>query len=284
MTVALLVLLKLFVTIIIFGIGLDSTPRDAIRLFRHPGLLLRSLLAMYVLVPLAAVLLVWLLPLPAGVEAGLLVLAVSAGAPLLPRKLLGIGDGAYIFSLVVVSSVLAVVFVPLWLEILIPLFPRLPHLAPHQAALVLGESFFLPLLAGMVIRWLLPKFAAWTGGRLVGLAGLALTVTALALLAVNWHVALEVRWPGVAALAVLILISLIVGHLVGGSNEEDRTALAVACATRHIGVAVVVATAMPGVRAAVVISVYIAISVAVTLPYMRWRRKVTTDAARQGRS
>ncbi len=147
MTVALLILLKLFVTIIIFGIGLDPTPRDAIRLFRHPALLLRSLLAMYVLVPLAAVALVKLLELPAGVEAALLVLAVSAGAPLLPRKLLGIGDGAYIFSLVVVSSVLAVILVPLWLEILIPLFPRLPHVAPHHAARVLGE-IVLPAAAG----------------------------------------------------------------------------------------------------------------------------------------
>ncbi|WP_289297130.1 hypothetical protein [uncultured Reyranella sp.] len=276
MTVVLLVLLKMTVTVIIFGIGLDSTPRDALRLFRHPALLLRSVMAMYVLVPLAAVGLVKLLPLSPGVEAGLLVLAVSAGAPLLPRKLLGIGDGAYIFSLVVVSSVLAVLLVPVWLEMLVPLFPRLPHLAPERAALVLGESFFLPLLAGMAVRWLLPGIAARIGGRLVGLAGLVLAAAALTLLIVNWHVALEVSWQGVAALAVLILMALIIGHLVGGPNEEDRTALAVACAMRHIGVAVVVATSLPGARVAVVISVYIAISVAVTLPYMRWRRKIAT--------
>ena len=171
MTIALLVVLKITVTIIIFGIGLDSTLHDAVRLFRHPALLLRSLLAMYVLVPLAAVGLVILLPLPAGAEAGLLVLAVSAGAPLLPRKLLGIGDGAYIFSLVVVSSALAVILVPLWLEMLSPLFPRLPRLAPEKTALVLGESFFLPLLAGMAIRRYFPKLAAWTGGRADGRTG-----------------------------------------------------------------------------------------------------------------
>ena len=282
MTVALLVLLKVIVTVIIFGIGLDSTPRDAVRLFRHPALLLRSVLAMYVLVPLAALALVKLLPLSPGVEAGLLVLAVSAGAPLLPRKLLGIGDGAYIFSLVVVSSVLAVILVPVWLEILVPLFPRLPHLAPERAAIVLGESFFLPLLAGMAVRWLFPQFAAWVGGRLVGLAGLFLALTALVLLAVNWHIVLEVQWQGVAALAVLILMALVIGHLVGGPKDEDRTALAVACATRHIGVAVVVATSLPGVRVAVVISVYIAISIAITLPYTRWRRKVAS--ARGGTS
>ena len=274
MTVALLVLLKITVTIIIFGIGLDSTLHDAVRLFRRPALLLRSLLAMYVLVPLAAVGLVILLPLPPGAEAGLLVLAVSAGAPLLPRKLLGIGDGAYTFSLVAVSSVLAVILVPLWLEMLGPMFPRLPRLAPEKTALVLGESFFLPLLAGMAVRRYFPKLAAWTGGRVVGLAGLAMTLAAVVLLAVNWHVVLEVRWQGIAALALLILMALIIGHLVGGPKEEDRSALAVACATRHIGVAVAVATSLPGARTAVVISIYIAISVAITLPYTRWRRVV----------
>lgn len=274
MTLALLVFLKITVTIIIFGIGLDSTVHDAVRLFRHPALLLRSLLAMYVLVPLAAVGLVILLPLPAGAEAALLVLAVSSGAPLLPRKLLGIGDGAYIFSLVVVSSALAVIFVPLWLEMLGPLFPRLPRLAPEKTALVLGESFFLPLLAGMAIRRYFPTLAAWTGGRVVGLAGLAMTLAAVVLLAVNWHVVLEVRWQGIAALSLLILIALVIGHLAGGPKEDDRSALAVACATRHLGVAVVVATSLPGVRAAVVISIYVAISVAITLPYTRWRRLV----------
>lgn len=278
MTVALLVLLKITVTIIIFGIGLDSTLHDAVRLFRHPALLLRSLLAMYVLVPLAAVGLVILLPLPPGAEAGLLVLAVSAGAPLLPRKLLGIGDGAYTFSLVTVSSVLAVILVPFWLEMLGPLFPRLPRLAPERTALILGESFFLPLLAGMAVRRFFPKFAAWTGGRVVGLAGLAMTLAAVVLLAVNWHVVLEVRWQGIAALALLILMALVIGHVVGGPQEENRSALAVACATRHIGVAVAVATSMPGGRTAVVISIYIAVSVAITLPYTRWRRVV---AARQ---
>ncbi|MDO8974448.1 bile acid:sodium symporter family protein [Reyranella sp.] len=279
MTVALLVLLKITVTIIIFGIGLDSTLHDAVRLFRHPALLLRSLLAMYVLVPLAAVGLVILLPLPPGAEAGLLVLAVSAGAPLLPRKLLGIGDGAYTFSLVTVSSVLAVILVPFWLEMLGPLFPRLPRLAPERTALILGESFFLPLLAGMAVRRFFPKFAAWTGGRVVGLAGLAMTLAAVVLLAVNWHVVLEVRWQGIAALALLILMALVIGHLVGGPQEENRSALAVACATRHIGVAVAVATSLPGGRTAVVISIYIAVSVAITLPYTRWRRVVAARHA-----
>ena len=50
--------------------------------------------------------------LGARVEIALLVLAVSAGAPLLPRKLMKIGDGAYIFSLALTSSLLAILLVP----------------------------------------------------------------------------------------------------------------------------------------------------------------------------
>ncbi len=101
-----------------------------------------------------------------------------------------------------------------------------------------------------------------------------MTLAAVVLLAVNWHVVLEVRWQGIAALSLLILIAVVIGHLTGGPKEDDRSALAVACATRHLGVAVVVATSLPGARAAVMISIYVAISVAITLPYMRWRRLV----------
>jgi BASS family bile acid:Na+ symporter len=99
---ALLLALKLSVAGIILAIGMDSTLEDVLYLWRRPWLLARSVLAMYVLVPLVALMLVWVMELPQSAEIGLLVLAVSAGAPLLPRKLMHIGDGRYIFSLVVI--------------------------------------------------------------------------------------------------------------------------------------------------------------------------------------
>jgi len=73
----------------------------------------------------------------------------------------------------------------------------------------------------------------------------------------------------------LIVMALAIGHLVGGPEADDRTALAIACATRHIGIAVLVATSVPGPRTAVVIAVYIAVSLVVSLPYLHWRRAVS---------
>jgi predicted Na+-dependent transporter len=272
MTATLLLLLKISVGGIILAIGMDSTPREIAYLWRRPGLLLRSLLAMYVLVPLTALILVKALTLPPGVEIGLLVLAVSAGAPLLPRKLLHIGDGAYIFSLVVTSTLLAIVLVPAWLAVLGPQFGNPPNLESSRVAWVLVKSFFLPLAVGMLVRWFFPTFAQQVGDRLMAIAGLVLTVCALALLILHWDVLLEAGWPGVLTLATLIVLALAIGHGLGGPAEEDRTALAIACSTRHLGIAVLVAASLPGPRTAVIIAVYILTSAVISIPYLRWRR------------
>src|SRR5271163_3683622 len=109
MTTILLVLVKISTVALILSVGMGATFSDILYLWRRPGLLLRSLLAMYVLVPLAAFVIVTFWPLAPGVEAALLVLAVSAGAPLLPRKLERFGSSQYAFSLVVVTSLLAIV-------------------------------------------------------------------------------------------------------------------------------------------------------------------------------
>ncbi|MFZ4480865.1 MAG: bile acid:sodium symporter family protein [Rhodoferax sp.] len=271
MTATLLLLLKSAVGVIIFAIGMDSTGRDATHLLHRPGLLLRSVLAMYVLVPLAAFVLVKLVSLSPGVEIGLLVLAASAGAPLLPRKLLRIGDGAYIFSLVLISSLLAIFVVPAWLVVLGPYFRSPIELAPAQVALVLAKSFLLPLAAGMVLRWCLPSVAKRWASHLIGAAGIVLTVCALLLLFMHWEVLLVASWDGVMALMALVGIALAIGHALGGPAPDDRTALAVACASRHIGIAVLVATSLPGVRAAVIVAVYIVASAVISIPYLRWR-------------
>ena len=73
-------------------------------LWRRPRQLARSLVAMYVAVPVVILLLTKLLPMTQQVRTAVLVLAISAGAPLLPRKLMKLGREGYVFSLVVTSS------------------------------------------------------------------------------------------------------------------------------------------------------------------------------------
>lgn len=273
MTETLLTILKLSVGALILAIGMGSTFSDLAYLWRRPGLLLRSLLAMYVLVPLAAFVLVTLLPLTPGVKAALLVLAVSAGAPLLPRKLGSFGSDAYVFSLVVTSSLLAIVIVPAWVALLAHHFGVAAELSPTDVAAAIAKAFLAPLVIGMVIRFLLPTFSAKVADRLLAMAGLVLTGTGLVLLVGGWQLFLDVRWEGMAALVGLLLIALAIGHALGGPRADDRTALAISCATRHIGVAVVVATSFRGPKTAVLIAAYVVASALVAIPYLRWRRR-----------
>jgi hypothetical protein len=43
---------------------------------------------------------------------------------------------------------------------------------------------------------------------------------------------------------------------------------------RHIGVAVLVATSLPGPKTATILAVYVATSTAVSVPYVAWRRRL----------
>jgi len=272
MTPVLLIVVKASVALLILAIGLGATFQDLLYLWRRPKLLLRALLAMYVLVPAVTLLLVMVWPLPQGVKAALLVLAVSAGAPLLPRKLSKFGGTTFTVSLVVVTSLVAIVVVPIWIGALARHFDVAVELSPLTVAWMIVKAFLLPLAIGMAIGAIAPKLAGRFAGPLAAIAGLALTIGSLVLLALHWDVFLDVHWEGVASLLVLLVIAMAIGHLLGGPEPGDRTALAIACATRHIGIAVIVAAMFPGPRTIVVLAAYVVASVLVSLPYLRWRR------------
>jgi BASS family bile acid:Na+ symporter len=271
---AILLLLKVAVMAVILAIGMDSTLQDLTYLWRRPGLLLRSLLAMYVVVPLVALLFVKLLVLPPGVEIALLVLAVSAGGLMLPRKLMGVGDGSYVLSLVVLSSLVAIVTVPAGLALFGPLFGDSVALMPIEVARVLGRVFLLPLVVGMLVHWLVPEISSRMSERLLLVGSGVLAVCILLLLVTNGGLILEAGWPALLALGGMTLVAMAVGHVLGGPDPDNRTVLAISCATRHAGLMVLVAASVPGPRTAALVGAYFVASAAVTIPYLRWRRRL----------
>jgi len=274
MTPILLLSLKLSVVAILLAIGMLTTRREITYLWQRPKLLMRSLLTMYFLVPLVAILFVTLLPLAPSLKIAVFVLAISAGAPLLPKKLMGLGSDEYVLSLVVTASILAIFTVPAWATALGPLFGRDSQLAPVAVAIVIAQSFLVPLAIGMVFRRFFPAKAEVYADNILTVANLVLTVSALLLLGANWQLIAKAGWPTLFALAGLTLSALTVGHLMGGKEPGERTVLAVSCATRHIGLAILVAAAVPGPKTAVFVAAYIVSSAIVSIPYLKWQSKV----------
>lgn len=265
--------LKVSVVALIFAIGLGSRPSDVTYLFERPGLLLRSLLAMYVAVPLAALALVFLLPLGAVAKAALLILAASAGAPLLPKKLGKIGNEAYVLSLVVLSSVLAIIAVPVWIAIYGQIFGIELDLSFGDVAAILGKGFLIPVALGMGLRLLIPAHGEKISQWLLLAAAIGLAAGGLALLVSQMHLLARVPLPAYAALVLLLLASLALGHWLGGPDPRNRSALAVTCATRHLGIVILIAASLPGGHVGVIVVAYLVTSLLVTIPYMQWRQR-----------
>ncbi len=265
--------IKLSVSVLILAIGMQSTVDDLTYLWRRPLLLLKSMLAMYVLVPLAAIAMVKILPLSFGLSVAVLVLAISAGAPLVPRKLMPLSNDGYVFSLIATSSLLAIVTVPAWVMALGAAFDLSIGLSGMEIGRLLGRSFVLPIVVGMAVQAFFPRIADKLSNGLMAVGGVVLTVGGLVLLVGNFDMLVQAGWKALFVLALLTALALAIGHLMGGPDSENRTPLAISCATRHIGVAVLVAAVVPGRPSAVLIVAYLVASMLAAIPYIRWRKK-----------
>jgi BASS family bile acid:Na+ symporter len=271
--VLLLACLAWTVRLMIFALGLRTTIADLLYLWRRPGLLLRSLLAMYVGVPLVAVVMVKSLDLPRSTQVVLLVLAICAGAPLVPRKLAGSGGApAYVLSLAVTSSLLAVATVPLSVAVLDWLFNAKADVHPWAVAQVVAMSFLIPFLLGVAVHAISPTTSARLVTPVTNVAAAVFLVCAVVMLAVTVRLVVENGAPSFLALVGFTVAALAIGHALGGPRLEDRISLAVLCATRHIGLVILVGFARPSRTAVAVLSAYIVAALIVSTPYMAWQR------------
>jgi BASS family bile acid:Na+ symporter len=147
-----------FVTLAIFSlmlaIGVNHSFEQLISLWRRPALLLRSLLAVIVLIPLVVGLLLWLFDLPLAVATGLALLAAAPGAPLTTKRAqMAGGDPTYTASLQLTLALLAVVITPLTLAIFYALFElATERVTAFKVALQVAEVTFLPVIIGLLIQ------------------------------------------------------------------------------------------------------------------------------------
>src|SRR5688500_17262339 len=147
------------ILLLVFALGARATLADATslvrELFRPPYWLLRALVAMYVIVPAAAVLMGLVLDLPRPIRVGLLAIAVAPIPPILPRRQLDLGGSpGHVFGLLVAVSLFAIVQVPLMVGVIGRVFGQDVSFGPGRVAGVIGVTILLPLAAGLVLRWL----------------------------------------------------------------------------------------------------------------------------------
>jgi BASS family bile acid:Na+ symporter len=273
--------IKASIVLMVLGLGLNATWQDALYLFRKPGLLIRSVLSMNVIMPLVAAGLVVAFDLPLAVKIALVALALSPVPPILPKKEMKAGGHApYAIGLLVAIALLAVITVPLGVAWFSSAFDRNGEIAPGAVAKVVLTSVLAPLAVGIALRQWAPALAARIAQPVAMLGNVLLIVSALPLAVAAWPAISALFGNGtVLILAAMAVIGLVTGHLLGGPQPDDRTVLALSTASRHPAVALAVAV-VGGVESKsglAAILLYLIVSALVSLPYVIWRKRQSRD-------
>jgi BASS family bile acid:Na+ symporter len=272
----------LSLAVLVLNVGLDAEPGDLLHLFRRPRQLLKAVLAVNVLVPVAAALLVAALPISHVAKAGILLMAMSPVPPLVPGKEKKIGGSrAYSYGLYTALILLAVVVVPVSVAIAGWIYGASIAIPPLAVARNVLLTVVAPLVIGLVIHRFAPKFAARAAKVLNAVAMLLLLTAFIPMLIGAWPAFATLIGDGtVVAMALVGAFALAAGHLLGGPDRQDRAALAVTSATRHPGIALMIAKANtedPRVSAAIIGFMIVGLLVAV--PYQLWIKRTGVHAA-----
>ena len=288
------ILLK-FVTLTIFTlmltIGVNESFNQLVSVWRQRDVLLRSLLAVIVLVPLLVMVLMWIFDLPPAVATGLAVLAAAPGAPLTTiRSRMAGADITYVSSLQLTLALLAVIVTPLTLAVFYGLFELgTESVTVLKVAQQVALVTFLPVIIGLLLQRFAPKLVAVIGKPLNVIANvlfilLMLALIVLLVIAPDLRAMLKVGWPAIAAILIMVAVSLAIGHGLGGPAQEQRSALAVASIARNVGLALfVVGLSDAGQNSVPTILAYMILGGVIAVPYSMWsKRKVRSVASGAG--
>jgi BASS family bile acid:Na+ symporter len=280
----LLYFVSLTVFTLMLALGVNHSFEQLTSLWRRPGLLLRSLVAVVFLVPMVVLLLLWVFDLPPAVATGLAVLAAAPGAPLTyKRSQMAGGDPPYSASLQLTLALLAVVITPVILAMFYARFELVTErVTLFQVARQVAQVTFLPVIIGLLIQRFAPKLAKAIGKPVQVIANvlfflLLFIVVVILVIAPDLRAMLNLGGLPVAAILIMVMISLTIGHLLGGPRRDQRSTLAIACIARNVGLALFIAGLSDyGQHFIPTLLTYMILGGLLAVPYAVWSKRQLT--------
>ena len=237
--VILKVSLLAFVVSSMLAMGLGLTVPQIVEPLRSVRLVLVSLAANFIAVPLIGWGIGELLSLDEGLSIGLTLMATAAGAPFLP-KLAAAANGSAAFSvgLMVLLMVVTVAYMPLVLPVLIDGV----EVDPWAIASSLIFLMLLPLGIGLVVRARYEDMASGLQPLMTQISSVAIAALLVAGVIVNFDDIVDlIGTGGFAAIVLFLALSFVVGFVGGGSDLGIRSVLGLGTAQRNLSAALVVA-------------------------------------------
>jgi predicted Na+-dependent transporter len=228
------------------SVGLAYSVRQIIGPLREARAVFRALVANFLLVPLLAIGVERMIPLEPPVALGLILMAGSAGAPFLIKLTSAArSDLALSAGLLLLLVPVTVLFLPFYVPLAMahPSLSGLSYVPSSVFALGLPllSTLVLPLVLGLALKAIAPRWAA----RLLPLGGkvasVALVVEVVATFGANFRGLIEILKTGALLAGVLLIIgAFVIGFLL--SRRERSAVLGLGTAQRNIAAAMVIAS------------------------------------------
>jgi len=265
------ILLPLALAFIMFALGLTLTVGDFARVFKRPRAMAIGLLGQVVLVPLLGYAIATVAGLPPAMAAGLMIVAACPGGAssgLITH--LARGDTALSISLTAVTSVAAVVTMPLVIDFALRHFTGAGVGAELPVGKLVRGVFFLttvPVALGMLTKRLRPAFTARSVKTTERIATALLLLIVLATFASQRQVLADnFASVGPAALGLNLSVMLTGFALaaLAGLAWRDRIAIVVECGLHNAAVGIFISATVLQAPAMTVPSVVYALLMNVT--------------------
>ena len=245
----------------------------------HPGLMLRSLGVVLVLVPLAALAIILLFDPAPAVMVGL---ALMAASPASPSQLIKFGKNAeglaFLSSLHLSLGLLAIISVPAVLHLLSRALGFQAEVDAFQVAKSVGQTMLVPVALGVLFRHFLPVAANRIVPLLGKLATIALYAMLIPVLVKTFALVLEMDVWSYLVMASFMITNLVLGHLLGPADAQQRTILAMESGGRNFGLALTIAALnFSQDRALAVLIPYVLLFVVISKSYLKWSERGATD-------
>ena len=242
------------------AVGLRVTFGDLISVAKNARLVGLAVLANYICVPVATILLLLVFRAQPMVSAAFLILAVCPGAPFGPPcTSIAKGNVAVSVGLMVFLAASSALVAPVLLQLLLPLVSGDEPLKVNAFHLVrmLLLTQLVPLCVGVVLRQWRPALAARLQNPANRLSALLnLTVVGF-ILAAQFGMLAAIPLRPYAGMVALLICSLAAGWLLGGPGADNRKAMALTTSLRNVGVGLVIATSsFPGTSAVTASLIY----------------------------
>ncbi|MGH7937787.1 MAG: bile acid:sodium symporter family protein [Bryobacteraceae bacterium] len=233
-------LLPSAVLILMLSIGMSLKFREIVANWRRLTWVswIRLLLATFLVPPLIALSLGQLLPLSLVTTAGLFLIAVAPGAPLLTRNIAKRGfDMQMAASYQVWSALMIPIMIPLLVALAGKLYQRDIWIPPLTLLAIICKQQFLPLLAGMTLMHFAPAFCTRVQRAFNIFGNLVLTAVLIALL---WKMgpALKETSPWLyVAVPALAVGCIAVSRMLLTYETPGVQTLVICNVNRHVGLA-----------------------------------------------